>query len=63
MTTSMVFADLPGQTSVQVTTALEGKEYDITDCSTTTWGATASGGGSNHVRVRYNGTNWTVVGK
>lgn len=39
---------------------LEGSEFDITDCSTATWGATAAGGGSNHVRVRYNGTRWTV---
>jgi hypothetical protein len=42
---------------------LEGEEFDITDCNTATWGATAAGGGSNHVLVRYNGTNWTVVGK
>ena len=42
---------------------LEGDEYDITDSNTATWGATAAGSGSNHVRVRYNGSNYTVVGK
>jgi hypothetical protein len=27
------------------------------------WGATVTGGGSVSYLVRYNGTNWTVVGK
>ena len=43
--------------------ALEGDEFDITDSTTATWGANVTtGGGSNRVRVRYNGRNWTVVG-
>lgn len=43
---------------------LEGDEFNISDATTATWGATVSaGGGSNHVLVRYNGTNLTVVGK
>jgi hypothetical protein len=47
-----------------VSNALEGDEFDITDSTTATWGANVTtGGGSNRVRVRYNGTNWTVVGK
>lgn len=41
---------------------LEGDEFDITDSNTATWGATVAGGGSNRALVRYNGTNWTVVG-
>ena len=41
----------------------EGDEFSITDSTTATWGFTAAGSGSNHVLVRYNGTNWTVVGK
>jgi hypothetical protein len=41
---------------------LEGDEFDIGDSNTATWGAIGAGGGSNHVRVRYNGTNWTVMG-
>lgn len=42
---------------------LEGDEFSISDSNTATWGATAAGGGANHVLVRYNGSNWTVVGK
>ena len=42
---------------------LEGEEFDISDCNTTTWGANAAGSGSSRVRVRYNGTHYTVVGK
>lgn len=41
----------------------EGAIYNVTDSNTATWGATATGSSSNHVRVRSNGTNWTVVGK
>jgi hypothetical protein len=43
---------------------LEGDEFDISDSTTATWGANVTvGSGSNRVRVRHNGTNWTVVGK
>ena len=49
------FGTLPGP-------PLEGQEFDITDCNTSVWGATATGGGAVHAKVRYNGTNWTVVG-
>jgi hypothetical protein len=60
---SMHFSNLPGQSGVQLTFAIEGMQYDIVDANTTTFGATvSSGGGSSHVRVRYNGTNWTVCG-
>lgn len=41
----------------------EGYDYNVTDCVTTTWGAEALGGGSTHGKVRYDGTNWTLVGK
>jgi hypothetical protein len=41
----------------------EGDEFAISDSNTTTWGATAAGSGSGHVLVRWNGTNYTVVGK
>lgn len=43
--------------------ALEGDEENVSDSNTSTWGNTAAGSGSNHVLVRYNGSNWTVVGK
>lgn len=60
----MSYANLPGQSTVIITTPIEGMTYDIIDCNTTTFRATAAGGGSNHCRVRYNaGTStWQVVG-
>lgn len=42
---------------------LEGDEFDISDSTTATWGANVTtGGGASRCRVRYNGTNWTVMG-
>lgn len=59
----LAFNELPGQTnSLYRTIAIEGMEFNINNSNTATWGANAAGGGSNHVKVRYNGTNWTVVG-
>lgn len=52
---TFTFANLPANPA-------EGQEFNITDSNTATWGATAAGGGANHVKVRYNGTNWTVAG-
>jgi hypothetical protein len=43
--------------------ALEGDCYNVRDASTASWGAAAAGGGSSHVRVRWDGTYWTVMGK
>jgi hypothetical protein len=41
---------------------LEGDEFNILDSTTATWGAkVTTGGGSNRVLVRWNGSNWTVV--
>lgn len=51
------FSDLPSAASGN-----EGAIASITDGSTATFGATVAGGGSNHVMVRSNGTNWTVMG-
>jgi hypothetical protein len=60
----MTFTCLPEQAGADNNLqAIIGAEYTITDSNTATWGATAAGGGSNNVVVRYNGTNWTVVGK
>ncbi len=67
---SMVFADLPGQSGVQITTPAEGMEYNITDArkagpaslTGSDLGTTVIGGGSQHAKVRYNGTNWTCAG-
>lgn len=64
LTNAVTFNSLPGEAGASTTMPrFEGQEYSITDSNTATWGATAAGGGSNHVKVRYNGTNWTVVGK
>lgn len=40
-----------------------GTLANISDSNTNVWGALVGGGGTNHVLVRYNGANWTVVGK
>jgi len=53
---AVVFASLPG-------TPVEGMMVPVTDSTTNTWGATITGGGSNHVLAYYDGTNWTVAGK
>jgi len=50
------YGSLPGTPSVD-------DMIVITDSSTATWGATISGGGSNRVLARFDGSNWTVVGK
>ena len=49
------FAALPKQPVV-------GMEFDISDCNTATWGAVATGGGTTSAKIRWNGTNWTVLG-
>jgi hypothetical protein len=41
----------------------EGAMNPISDSTTTTWGATITGGGSNHVLAYCDGTNWTVAAK
>lgn len=66
------FASLPGQGSANANVDLvEGQEFDIVDAATgncsdsaCNWGANVTGGGGSlNRKVRYNGTNWTVVGK
>src|SRR5262249_6392698 len=59
-TAAILFRDLPGQPGYGAPpTPIEGMEFDITDGNTAIWGATAAGGGSQHVKVRYNGRAWT----
>lgn len=41
----------------------EGNSYNVSDSNVSTWGDTATGSGSTHAKVRWNGANWTVVGK
>lgn len=42
---------------------IEGAIVPVTDSSTATWGATITGGSTNHVLAYCNGTNWTVAAK
>jgi len=62
----MVFADLPGQSGVYQPGPFEGQEYLIIDSPTAASGNFAatvgSGGGSNHVKVRYDGSAWKISG-
>lgn len=44
-------------------TSSEGALAGVTDSTTVTWGATITGGGSNHVLGYCDGTNWTVAAK
>lgn len=53
-TSAGAFSTLPG-------TPVEGMRCAVTDSSTSTYGATVTGGGANHVPVYYNGTNWIVA--
>lgn len=52
------FASLPTCNSGQ-----EGTDAPVIDSTTNTWGATVTGGGSNHVKAYCDGTNWTVEAK
>lgn len=40
-----------------------GQQVNFSDSNTATWGATVAAGGTDHILARWNGTNWTVVGK
>jgi len=60
-TSGMVFADLPGQTNVKRSPAVEGMEYDILDSQVGCPGFNAFGGGNFNVRVRYTNGNWNVI--
>jgi hypothetical protein len=52
------FSSLPACSS-----STEGMQAAVTNSTTNTWGATITGGGSNHVLAYCDGTNWTVAGK
>lgn len=55
--TETTFANRPATPAV-------GMMVNFSDAATTTWGANiTTGGGTNHVQARYNGAQWTVVGK
>lgn len=50
----VTFAQLPSAPT-------KGTRVLVTDSNTATWGATAAGGGSNAVVLRFNGTVWKVA--
>jgi hypothetical protein len=63
------FNQLPGQAGCNTNIMLkEGLVYDITDgqkigsVASTAWGDQIIGGGTQHLQVRYNGTNWLRIG-
>jgi len=58
----MNFADLPGQSGVNQPGPFEDQEYSIKDAQVVAVGSIVTGGGAQHYRVRYDGTNWTRVG-
>lgn len=57
-TDPVTFSSLPACSST-----LEGSMQAVTDSTTSAWGATITGGGSNHVLAYCDGTNWMVAGK
>lgn len=70
---ALTFANLPGNftppfgsTSIYQDGPIEGQEYSIIDSSVTSSGNFAavisSGGGGNHAKLRYDGSNWRISG-
>jgi hypothetical protein len=62
----LTFAQLPGQPGI-ASGASEGAEFNIIDGrkaggGTAVMGDNVQGGGSQHLKVRYNGSNWTCMG-
>jgi hypothetical protein len=71
-TTPQTLLDVAGQARVKpvafsalpaASSTIEGAIAAVTDSNTNTWGATISGGGTNHVLAYCDGTNWTVAAK
>jgi hypothetical protein len=57
---------LKAQTFASLTacsSSIEGAMAAVTDSTTATWGATVTGGSTNHVQAYCDGTNWTVAAK
>jgi hypothetical protein len=50
-------------TYAQLPPAAEGLTVNLSNSNTANWGDNITGTGANHVMARWNGTNWTVVGK
>jgi hypothetical protein len=43
--------------------AAESDCYNVSDANVSTWGNATVGGGSTHAKVRWTGSNWSIVGK
>ena len=56
--TAVAFSEL-----IACTATNEGSIARVTDSSTVTWGATITGGSTNHVLAYCDGSSWTVAGK
>jgi hypothetical protein len=50
-------------TYAQLPPAAEGLMLNLSNSNTANWGDNITGTGANHVMARWNGTNWTVVGR
>ncbi len=48
--------------TTNITDPWEGMTQNINDCNSTTFRAIAATGGSNHVEIRWDGTNWRISG-
>lgn len=57
-TDPLAFSTLPNCSSTY-----EGLRRSVNDSTTSTWGATITGSGTNHVEAYCDGTNWTVGAK
>jgi hypothetical protein len=68
LTQAVTFTSLPGEAGASTAMPrFEGQEYSITDgqktgTGTALFGDIVIGGGAQHIKVRYNGTNWTRCG-
>ena len=60
---SVIFTKGTFSTVQACVAGIEGAVAAITDSTTNTWGATITGGSTNHVMGYCDGTNWTVMAK
>ncbi len=61
-TNEVLFSTLPTMNLA----SMIGAEFNVSDCTIGgggAWGGTVTGGGGVHCKTRWNGTNWTAMGK
>jgi hypothetical protein len=54
---------VPFSSLLACSSGIEGARGAVSDSTTNTWGATVTGGGSNHILAYCDGANWTVAAK